>query len=344
MTSLTSSNVLGETADEPAHIVSLPVIAVEAMVGTVTLGWDHIPDSFDPDSLNPLLTVIGLSLKSAQARRADQEALRLDEYVAARTQELAIALDKAEEANRAKSQLLSTVAHELRTPLAVIKAHVTTFLAYYDRLAKDRQLQYLSIMNEEADRLNAMVTSLLDMSRLESGRLEIKCARIEPLLVVDELMEEVQARFKDRSFLRATPSDLAPIRADAERTRQVLANLVDNASKYSPAGLPIEIGARPWDDGVEFWVKDRGNGLTPEQIRRVFEPFYQINGNTQNARGGVGLGLAICKGLIEEMGGRIWCSSTGSGQGSKFSFLLPWAADEKEPDPDPSPAVSGKIG
>jgi two-component system sensor histidine kinase KdpD len=115
------------------------------------------------------------------------------------------------------------------------------------------------------------------------------------------------------------------------RVRQVIENLVDNAAKYSPSGTPIEIGARAWDDAMEIWVKDQGNGLSPEQRRRVFERFYQIAGGNESARSGVGLGLAICKGLVEAMSGRIWCESAGPGTGSRFAFTLPWAPVDAGP-------------
>jgi signal transduction histidine kinase len=297
--------------------------------GSFWLFYDraHTPSPYDVRLMEILAAQASVALENIALNQANQEhAHMLEDRVAERTTELAIALDKAEDADRLKSQLLSTVSHELRTPLAVIKAHSSTIHTYYDRLPKERHLQYLSTINEEADRLSAMINSLLDMSRLEAGKLEIRPIAFQPLEVFEEVMQALRARYNDRPLITEIPSSLKEVNADPERLRQLIANLVDNAVKYSPVGTPITIGARPWDDSLEFWVKDEGNGLTPSQARRVFERFYQTDDNDyRSARNGVGLGLAICKGLVEEMGGRIWCTSEGLNKGSKFAFTLPWA-------------------
>lgn len=299
------------------------------------LGWiaiyytrPYIPSAFELRLLEILAAQVAVALDNIELNDANrQHAATLAQRVAERTQELAIALDKAEDADRLKTQLLSTVSHELRTPLAVIKAHATTTLSYYDKLSKERHIHYMTTINEEADRLTKLINSLLDMSRLEAGRLEIKPAHVEPLPLLTELREALQTRYMERPFQWELPTSLSPILADSERVRQVIENLVDNADKYSSGDAPIEVGVRAWEDALEIWVKDQGNGLTPEQTRRVFERFYQIDGSATSARAGVGLGLAICKGLIEEMGGRIWCEST-PGKGSKFAFTLPWAGEK----------------
>lgn len=298
------------------------------------LGWiaiyynqPYMPSVYEVRLLEILAAQTAVALDNIELNDAnEQHANTLAQRVAERTQELAIALDKAEDADRLKTQLLSTVSHELRTPLAVIKAHATTTLSYYDKLSKERHIHYMTTINEEADRLTKLINSLLDMSRLEAGRLEIKPGLVEPMPLLIELKDILQARFAERTFEWILPDALGPVLADAERLRQVVENLADNASKYSPADAPIEVGARAWDDALEIWVKDHGNGMTPEQTRRVFERFYQIDGSAKSARAGVGLGLAICKGLIEEMGGRIWCESA-PGKGSKFAFTLPWIDD-----------------
>jgi signal transduction histidine kinase len=228
-----------------------------------------------------------------------------------------------------KTQLLSTVSHELRTPLAVIKAHIGLLRNYYDRLPKERHLEYLNTVNQETDRLAQMIDDLLNMSRIESGRLEIRKERIEPLPLLKHLADLLEKRFADRKFTWSIPETLLPVSGDSERVRQVITNLVDNAVKYSPAGTELQVGARAWEDGLEIWVKDNGNGLTPDQIRRVFDRFFQVEDNNKNPRSGVGLGLAICKALVEEMGGRIWVESTGLNQGSRFAFTLPWYGIER---------------
>lgn len=271
-----------------------------------------------------------VALENIELEMRDAEhATILEDRVAERTRELAAALDKAEDADRLKTQLLSTVSHELRTPLAVIKAHISTLLTYYDRLPRERHVQYLTTAGEETDRLTGMINGLLDMSRLESGSLDIRLRVFEPMGVLNRSADLFQTRYTDRSIRLVTPESLSPVLADPERVWQLISNLVDNAAKYSPPGTEIEVGARGWDDALEIWVKDNGDGLTPEQIRRVFDRFYQVENMNRANRSGVGLGLAICKGLVEEMGGRIWCFSEGLHKGSKFAFTLPWAKEEE---------------
>ncbi len=297
-------------------------------IGCLGVFFDTVytPTLYEIRLVEILADQVAVALENIQLNADNRKhAEMLEARVSERTRELAVALDKAEDADRLKSQLLSTVSHELRTPLAVIKAHATTILTYYDRLPKDRQIHYLATMNDEADRLSGLINSLLDMSRLESGQLQIKTERVSLPGVVEPLLDTLRARYTDRQVQGQIPASVADIVADAERLRQVISNLVDNAAKYSPPGTRIEVGARGWEDGLEIWVKDEGNGMTSEQRRRVFDRFYQIDGSSQNARSGFGLGLSICKGLVEQMGGRIWVESAGPGTGSRFAFVLPWA-------------------
>jgi signal transduction histidine kinase len=290
----------------------------------------YTPSPYDVQLAEILAAQAAVALENSELMVDNAEHQQiLEDKVAERTMELAVALDKAEDADRLKTQLLSTVSHELRTPLAVIKAHLSTLINYYDRLPKERHVQYLNIAHGETDRLTSMINGLLDMSRLDAGRLDIRPTPIEPVQLLTRFIDLFQTRYPDRLFTLAMPPELNQALGDSERVWQVLSNLVDNAAKYSPPGKPIEIGAQAWEDSLELWVKDSGDGLTPEQIRRVFDRFFQVeNLNRVGTRSGVGLGLAICKGLIEEMGGRIWCESRGLGLGSKFAFTLPWFKEQ----------------
>ena len=304
-----------------------PLCGHDRMLGCVALFYDrpHTPTSYEIRLAEILAAQVGVALDNIELNAAsEQHTELLDMLVRERTRDLAIALDKAEDADRMKTQLLSTVSHELRTPLAVIKAHIGLLRNYYDRLPKERHLEYLNTVNQETDRLAQMIDDLLNMSRIKLGRLEIRKERIEPLPLLKHLADILEKRFGDRKFGWSLPDTILPVTGDSERVRQVVTNLVDNAVKYSPAGTEIHVGARSWDDGLEIWVKDNGNGLTQDQIRRVFDRFFQVEDNNKNPRSGVGLGLAICKALVEEMGGRIWVESTGLNQGSRFAFTLPW--------------------
>jgi len=315
-------------------MIMVPLFGREQIMGQFAFFFDrsYTPDPYDVRLIEILaaqtaVALVNISLNIANQQHADM----LEQRVAERTEALAIALDKAEDATRLKSQLLSTVSHELRTPLSVIKAHATTMRSFYDKLPKERHLHYLVTINEETDRLAGMIDNLLDMSRLESGRLDIRRLNVDPAPLLKDVVDNLQIRFPDRAFSLMTPPSINAILADPERVRQIANNLSENATKYSPPGTPIILGANIWDDALEIWVQDYGNGLTPEQARRVFDRFYQVEGGKREARAGVGLGLAICKALVEEMGGRIWCQSQGLGKGSKFSFTLPWVKQVEQP-------------
>src|SRR5258706_2004001 len=313
--------------------IHTPLHSHNRIFGGFWLFYDHTyaPSAYDIKLVEILATQAAVALENIELNLANREhAQMLEERVAERTTELAVALDKAEDADRLKSNLLSGLSQEFRTPLAVIKAHSSTIASYYDRLPRERHLQYLWTINEEGDALTEMINSLLDMSRLEAGHRDIRSVPFQLLEVFEELMEALRARYSDRPLQVTAPSNLRLVMADPERVRQLIANLVDNAAKYSPEKSPITVSLHAWDDALEIAVQDEDYGLTPQQARRVFERFYQTNSSDYpSSRNGVGLGLSICKGLVEEMGGRIWCTSEGLNKGSKFAFTLPWANVEK---------------
>jgi signal transduction histidine kinase len=241
----------------------------------------------------------------------------------ARLQQQASAAAAAVEADRLKTELLSTVSHELRTPLAAIKGFTTTMVAYFDRLVREDQLSFLREIDGAADRLHELVENLLRLSRLEAGTLDI---RREPLALASVLvrsLEDARRRFLDRVITLELAGTLPAVRADARRIEQVVANLIDNAVKYSPEGGEVEIRARPSAaGGVEFSVTDHGIGIAAEHLERVFERFYRVDSSVTAEIGGTGLGLAICRRIVEAHGGAIAAASR-EGQGSTFTVTLP---------------------
>jgi signal transduction histidine kinase len=227
------------------------------------------------------------------------------------------------ELDEMKSQLLSTVSHELRTPLASIKGFATTLLRQDVEWDDATRREFLAIIDEESDRLSELISNLLDMSRIEAGALSIECSPTDLLSLVQEVVAEFQVMTRDHQFRAVLPPALPLVWADPRRIRQVLRNLVENAVKYSPRGGPVTVTVLVTDGpAVQTSVADWGLGIEAEHLKRVFDRFYQVDSASTRQVGGSGLGLSICKAIVEAHGGQIWAESQ-PGAGSTFHFTLP---------------------
>jgi two-component system sensor histidine kinase KdpD len=248
---------------------------------------------------------------------ADQAALAADR---ARLLHEAAQAEALHEASRLKSALLAAVSHDLRTPLAAIKASVSSLLQPDMHWDPDTQRELLAAVNEETDRLTRLVSDLLDLSRIEGGALRPDLDWYD----VTELVETVVARMEPVARAHRLEIDVAPdtgaARLDYVQIGQVIANLIENAAKYAPAGTAIRVGARRLDGAIEVSVSDQGPGIPLSERERVFDKFYRAPHAGRAA--GTGLGLAICKGLVEAHGGRIWVEDAPTG-GARFVFTLP---------------------
>lgn len=224
------------------------------------------------------------------------------------------------EVDRIKDEFLSTAAHELRTPLTSIRGFSEILLTR--TLDEERQKRYLATINEQSTNLGQIIDDLLDVSRIEAGRkLEIKPTRVDMgALIAESVLPFIENSPGHRFDLQQT-MQAPPVRGDAFRLAQVMRNLISNAVKYSPDGGLIAFGSREVDDMLEISVRDAGIGMTAEQQKHLFERFYRAsNGNT--AIGGTGLGLTICKLIVEQHGGAINAESE-FGTGSTFYLTLP---------------------
>jgi len=226
-----------------------------------------------------------------------------------------------------KSQLLSTVSHELRTPLASIKGFASTLLRDDVQWDPATQREFLQIIDQESDRLGELIGNLLEMSRIEAGALRIDCDWLEPRALLEEAVDEMRLHTAGQTLALDAPEDLPTIYADGRRIRQVLHNLLENAIKYSTGG-EIQVMARDDGQALQISVRDEGFGIAPDQVERIFDRFYQASSPARHRAGGAGLGLSICKGLVEAHGGRIWVEST-PGVGSVFHFSLPYQGDRE---------------
>ena len=233
---------------------------------------------------------------------------------------LQAAKEAAEAANRAKSAFLSTVSHELRTPLTAIVGYAELLLA--SQLGPEAEADAAQIVRS-AGHLLELINGVLDLAKIESGRLELHLRDIAVADTIEEVRAEVAAlaAIKGLDLITRVPAGLPHVQADAQRLYQVLLNLIGNAVKYTDEGS-ITIAARPAADGVEISVADTGIGIAPDDVGRVFEEFRQATASSVSKRGGAGLGLAIAKRLVEAHGGTIRVDSA-LGVGSTFAIRLP---------------------
>ena len=228
-----------------------------------------------------------------------------------------------------KNEFVSTVSHELRTPLTSIKGYVDLILDGSAGETSEIQKEFLGIVKENSDRLVELINEMLDISRIESGRVHLK---VEPLNM-GELVRGAVDTFRavlaqtGRSITVSVSRNLPRVAADRDRVGQVLINLISNALKYSPGGGEVTVSAKREGESVVISVTDHGLGITREDQKRLFTKFYRVDSAMTREIGGTGLGLSICKTILELLGGSIGVRSK-SGQGSTFWFSLPLAPEE----------------
>src|SRR6478736_4093274 len=224
-----------------------------------------------------------------------------------------------EDLERSRRDLVANVSHELKTPIAAIRAHLEN-LADGVEVADPRTLQ---LMLSQTERLGRLVDQLLDLSRLESGEVPFQVEVVPLAPLVSRVISEISMgrSISDVRIESDVPAHLAA-KADAERIHQVLFNLVDNAVRFTPPGGEIRVNARPDGERVEVSVTDTGVGIQPEHLPRVFERFYRVDPARSRDDGGTGIGLAIARSIVEAHGGRIVAKSD-PGHGSAFTFDLP---------------------
>ena len=228
-----------------------------------------------------------------------------------------------------RAALLSSVSHDLRTPLSSIKAAASSLLQEDVQWDDEARHSFALAIVREADRLNRLVANLLDMSRIEGGALKPE----KEWYPINELIQDVVARMQPvlqgRVVHTDLPADLPPVKLDYLQIDQVLTNLLENAVRYTPAESPIDIGVRLDGEYMLISVADRGPGIPPADVERVFDKFYRVMETQTKATrtSGSGLGLAVCKGLVEAHGGRIWVENRQGG-GAIFQFTLPLGETE----------------
>jgi PAS domain S-box-containing protein len=232
------------------------------------------------------------------------------------------------EVDRLKSEFVATVSHELRTPMTSIKGYVEILMMGAAGALNENQLHFLDIVKNNTERLNILVNDLLDVSRIEAGRVTLSIQAVDLREVAEDVISDVLRRSQEENRPMAVsvhaPQDLPRVNGDLERVRQILGNLVDNAYNYTPENGAITVEMKANGKEIQVNVSDTGVGIKPEDQARIFERFYRGEHPLVLATPGTGLGLSIVRQLVDMHRGRIWVTSKGiPGEGSTFSFTLP---------------------
>ena len=228
------------------------------------------------------------------------------------------------EVERLKNEFISTVSHELRTPMTSIKGYTDLLFLGMAGGLSDAQRSFLQIIKTNADRLTALVNDILDISRIETGRLRLTIEALDLGKLISQAVTSFREQYRAKGLTLEwqVPKDLPEVRGDAGRVSQVLVNLIANAWQYTPAGGRVTVSAHADDGSVQVDVTDTGIGIAPENLNRVFDRFFRANHSLVQEVEGTGLGLSIVKMFVEMLGGQVWATSE-PGAGSTFSFTLP---------------------
>lgn len=295
----------------------LPLVGAHGAVGVLAVRSPRPKDLLDPEHLHLLENF------------AYQTALALEgERLAAATQEAHVQT----ETERMRNAVLSSVSHDLRTPLATIVGASGALLNDDRSLETTSRQELIRSISDEAGRLDRLLKNLLDMTRLEAGAMQLRKEWHALEEVVGTALARVESRLAGRLVSTTFPDNLPLVLVDGVLIEQVLINLLENAAKYSPPASPIDVAAATADGMIVTEVADRGPGIPQGEERRIFDKFHQLHPDRE---GGVGLGLTICQGIVAAHGGRIWAQSRPGG-GSVFRFTLPIEKNQPTVEPEPT--------
>ena len=243
-----------------------------------------------------------------------------------------------EELERLRAEFLGMVSHELRTPLATVRGSVSALLDDFSDMHPAEVRQFHRIIFEQTDRMRELIADLLDVARIATGALSVSPGPTDVAVLTDEVGSAFRIAGHSQILRIDIPPDLPWVMADRPRIVQVLGNLLANAARHSPESSTIRVNAAPGDLHVAVSVSDDGRGILAENLPHLFRKFSRIEGAEQE--GDTGLGLAVCKGIVEAHGGRIWAESDGPGLGARFTFTLPTVEEAGFLSPTAPPQLS----
>lgn len=293
---------------------ALPLRSPTRVLGLICLASDEVRllAGETKRTLRALADEVGIALDNALLYR------ELQEHV----EELEKANRELRSLDEMKSNFISAITHELKQPLSLIGGHAQTIYDYYDSLTPEEEMHSLRVIMERTRFLSSLVDDLLDLSLLEMGRIQLR----RETLFLPKIAEKVAREYEDKEtgqpLVVDFPEDFPPVVADARRLEQILSNLLSNAVKFSRGKGEIRIRGLAVDDRVQVKVMDEGIGIDPTQLHRIFDRFYQVDASPRRPYTGVGLGLFICRQLVEAHGGKIWAENREGG-GAVFTFEIP---------------------
>jgi two-component system sensor histidine kinase KdpD len=277
----------------------------------------------DSDRPGPLLTPDQRRLFDALS---DQAALAIERV------NLSEDIDRARlaaETERLRAALLTSISHDLRTPLASILGSASTLRGQRGVLDEAARDELTGTIQEEAERLNRFIANLLDMTRLESGAIEPRLDFVDLGDVVGSALHRAAGVLARHEVRVDIASDLPMLKLDPVLFEQVLFNLLDNAAKYTPPGTKVEVHAARYGDQVRLEIADEGDGIPADDLERIFDKFYRVQA-ADRKRAGTGLGLAICRGFVEAMGGTIRATNRTDRRGALILVMLPVPAEQPQ--------------
>lgn len=274
--------------------------------------------------------VLVLELSAAEKLAQEEQRLFLDTFIGqiANTLERAYLVEQTKEASlkiqseTLRNSLLSSISHDLRTPLATIVAAASTLETDEERQPDVSRTKLVRTISSEAHRMSDLTTKILEMARLEAGEVVLNRQWYEPEEIIGSALRRLDKTLKERPVNIQIANSQALINVDAVLLQQVIVNLLDNAHKYSPSGNPIDISVETSEQGASIQIADRGIGIGSGYEEKIFDKFFQIH--PEGAQSGVGLGLSICRAIIESHGGKI-TASRRQGGGSIFQLWLPFS-------------------
>ncbi|GMT97759.1 hypothetical protein KH5H1_18780 [Corallococcus caeni] len=311
------------------------VVAIAVLAGAIALllsQWVGRDVAQRLETLRDGFAALGTPAREQRVRaEGDDEVAQL----ASGFNDMAARIDRTQkelrEAIAIRDQFLSMASHELRTPLTPLKATLDLLIRQLGSgqgMNPERQRETIARLNRQVDRLTRLIGDMLDVSRLQSGRFALTVAPMDLVGLAREVVERIQSTRPERQGLLSleVPAGALVGRWDEQRLDQLLTNLVENALRYSPPGTPVVVRLREEDGQVRLDVEDRGIGIPEESVPQLFTPFFRARNATEHYAGGLGLGLAICREIVERHGGRIGAKSDGPGKGTCFTVWLPRAA------------------
>jgi two-component system sensor histidine kinase KdpD len=285
----------------------------QTIVSAITLGGQPIGSLalkggfFSDTALQALSNLVAIALEKA------------------RGQELASRAEAARQSEEFKSTLLDALAHEFKTPLTSVKAATSAILSP-GVLKPEEQRDLLTIIDQEADRLSALVTEAIQLARMEAGKIQPKRQQYPVGALIETTLQQMETALEGRTVDCSVPDDLPPILVDVGLMQLLIRQLIDNAVKYSPPGSPIRVAAKPSGNSILISIRNDGQGISAPEKSRIFEKFYRGAGARSQVPG-TGMGLAIAREVVLAHGGNIWVES-GPGEGAEFFASVPTGGKE----------------